>query len=217
MTDRTLQYLGLCNFGDQIKLDQQIDNPSELIAWSEEKFNYVRYNPRKPVERYGLSITSVDGALSGIPDLDSLYEYNREMKLLGDHKSITEEDITTLTPLYEHSEIKKICDYWAPDLMRSHIIRLDPGGYFPAHRDYHNIDGMYFRIIIPLKNCQYPEFTFMMEDKLLQWEHGFSYFLNTAKTHHLFNSSFNPTYFIVLNIRNTNESIDKVIKKFAKR
>ncbi|MBX3032387.1 MAG: hypothetical protein KF865_00555 [Bdellovibrionaceae bacterium] len=34
------------------------------------------YNPRKNIARQGLSLTSLDGGLGGIPDLDSLMEYN---------------------------------------------------------------------------------------------------------------------------------------------
>ena len=40
--------------------------------------NWVPYNPREKIERYGCSITSLDGNDSGIPDLDSVLEYNFE-------------------------------------------------------------------------------------------------------------------------------------------
>ena len=48
-----------------------MDAPS-FVAWTEENFEYVQYNPRKPINRYGLSVTSLDGGCSCIPDLDSL-------------------------------------------------------------------------------------------------------------------------------------------------
>ena len=40
--------------------------------------DWKQYNPRKPNNRQGLSITSLDGGLSGVPDLDSLFEYNKQ-------------------------------------------------------------------------------------------------------------------------------------------
>ena len=43
------------------------------------KDEWKPYNVRKPNNRWGLSITSLDGGLSGIPDLDSVYEYNKKM------------------------------------------------------------------------------------------------------------------------------------------
>ena len=42
------------------------------------KDDWKPYNLRKSHQRWGLSITSLDGGLSGIPDLDSLYEYNKK-------------------------------------------------------------------------------------------------------------------------------------------
>ena len=54
------------------------------------------YNVRKPNNRWGLSITSLDGGLSGIPDLDSLYEYNKDNNV-----EITNQDIKTYTSVYE--------------------------------------------------------------------------------------------------------------------
>ena len=45
-----------------------------LIMKDLEPFNnaWCPYNVKKPNNRWGLSITSLDGNLSGIPDLDSL-------------------------------------------------------------------------------------------------------------------------------------------------
>ena len=64
------------NFGDIIELDYQwyLDDPEKLISHP----GWVKYNPRKDgYNRYGLSVTSADGGFSGIPDLDSLREYNK--------------------------------------------------------------------------------------------------------------------------------------------
>ena len=37
--------------------------------------DWKKYNPNKLNNRWGLSITSIDGGLSGIPDLTSLRDY----------------------------------------------------------------------------------------------------------------------------------------------
>ena len=39
------------------------------------KDDWKPYNPKKPNNRFGLSVTSIDGGLSGIPDLTSLRDY----------------------------------------------------------------------------------------------------------------------------------------------
>ena len=75
----SLLYLTLSNYGKVIPLRDEIKDPNKLITWTEENFSYVRYNPSKDIDRYGLSVTSLDGGLSGYPDLDSLTEYNFKM------------------------------------------------------------------------------------------------------------------------------------------
>ena len=70
-------YQTITQYGDFIRLAFDF-NSTAYIKWTEENFDYVKYNPRKPIARYGLSLTSLDGGLSGIPDLDSLHEYNQE-------------------------------------------------------------------------------------------------------------------------------------------
>ena len=77
---KSLLYTSICNFGDQIPLTDQIEDSVGLVEWTESNFSYVKYNKRKNIDRWGLSITSLDGGLSGVPDLDSLYFYNIEQK-----------------------------------------------------------------------------------------------------------------------------------------
>ena len=67
----------LTQYGQHIELDVTTD-PEMLIAWAND-FEWQKYNPRKDVNRWGLSVTSSDGTFNGI-DLDSLYEYNKENK-----------------------------------------------------------------------------------------------------------------------------------------
>ena len=62
-------------------------NPQEVIkglqTFSQE---WKPYNPRKKIAREGLSVTSLDGGLSGIPDLDSIREYCiKNQVILGEH------------------------------------------------------------------------------------------------------------------------------------
>ena len=90
-----MDYQTLITYGSFYSLDLTMDAPS-FVAWTEENFEYVQYNPRKPINRYGLSVTSLDGGVSGIPDLDSLGEYNKE-----NNTQYTERDFETTTPVIE--------------------------------------------------------------------------------------------------------------------
>ena len=71
-------YQNLTAYGTMYETRYTMSNVDKFVDWTEENFDYVRYNPRKEIDRWGLSITSLDGGLSGTPDLDSLPNYNKE-------------------------------------------------------------------------------------------------------------------------------------------
>ena len=64
-------------------LEMQSFNANNLMNdLKQYKDSWKPYNVKKPNNRWGLSITSLDGGLGGIPDLDSLSEYNNRHCLL---------------------------------------------------------------------------------------------------------------------------------------
>lgn len=198
-----MSYNSLLSFGDLIPLKLKCD-VKKLFDETEE-FVYLKYNPRKNIERYGLSITSLDGSLNGI-DLDSIKEYNKENNTEYDELSFNK-----FTEVYNvSSEIQKIVEPFKDHIGRSHILSLQEGGYFPPHRDLpvYVEQQNSLRILVPLKGCNPPDMYFMYEDKPLHFEHGRAYFLNTNKSHNLF--SFKGSDMIVLNIK-TNEEVYKII------
>ena len=198
-----MSYNSLLSFGDLIPLKLKCD-VKKLFDETEE-FVYLKYNPRKDIERYGLSITSLDGSLNGI-DLDSIKEYNKENNTEYDELSFNK-----FTSVYHaSSEIQKIVEPFKNHIGRSHILSLQEGGYFPPHRDLpvYVEQQNSLRILVPLKGCNPPDMYFMYEDKPLHFEHGRAYFLNTNKSHNLF--SFKGSEMIVLNIK-TNEEVYKII------
>jgi len=179
---------------DYKKLEKQIHSNKKYL---------VKYNPRKNIERYGIPITSLDGGMTGIPDLDSLPEYNK----LNDTK-YTELDFKTPTSFYHKINFKDIIKPFEPWLCRSHIIILKPGGYFPPHIDSDGFTIDTFRIIIPISNSNYPKCFFMLHDKLLQFDYGFMYIMNTAIEHAIFSMDENIN--IILNIALCSDSVKKV-------
>lgn len=184
-------------------------NPDKFLKDIEIFSNdWKQYNPRKNIAREGLSITSLDGELSGIPDLDSFYEYNDEN---GTH--ITEVDITTPTPVYQYA-----LPYFEPfkdHVCRTHVIRLSPGGYFPTHRDSHKMGIKAFRIFVPLKNCNPDTMYFIMEDRMLHFEYGYPYFIDTCVRHSLFNMGTDYSYFIVVNVKVNENSIETLLEHMS--
>jgi len=198
-------YNNLTAYGTCSATKLRIPNPDKFVSWTEENFTYVKYNPRKDINRFGLSITSLDGGLSGIPDLDSLPEYNKEH-----NTQIHETHFNVPTPVYEYSGLKKILEPIKDHICRSHILKISPGGYFPPHRDYRRNVFSTFRLLIPLQNMNPPSSVFIIEDKIQHWEEGTMYFVDTAKMHYLFNAGFSPSYMVVVNAVINSDTVNYV-------
>jgi len=200
-------YNYLSVYGTVYETTHRLKNTSKFVDWTEDNFEYVRYNPRKDINRFGLSLTSYDGGVTGVPDLDSLYQYNTENKT-----SYEEYDFKTFTPVYNYEDLRNVIRPIESYLFRSHILKLGSGGYFPPHRDYRGMDIDSFRIIIPLENMNPPSFTFIIDNQIQYWNDGSLYFVDTAKMHYLFNANSNPVYMVVLNVQLNETTIEFVTR-----
>jgi len=198
-------YNTMALYGQQQKTRFYLD-PDKFLDWVYANHKFVQYNPRKTINRYGLSVTSLDGELSGIPDLDSLREYNQE-----NNTNYNEKDFKTRTPVAEYPELKTILDQFGDAVFRSHILKLDPGGFFPPHRDHKTPFVDSFRLIIPLQYCNAPYFNFVLDGKITQWDSGFVYYADTTKEHYLFNSGGHPSYWLILNVETSVKTVSKVL------
>lgn len=171
----------------------------ELDSFSNE---WKRYNPRKKIAREGLSLTSLDGGFSGVPDLDSLREYCIENRVRLSEMSFNK--WTFAAELF-----RPYMEPFMPHVGRCHVIRLDRGGHFPPHRDEPQVDVQVFRMFVPLKNCNPPQTHFMLEKSPLHFDHGRAYFINTCLEHTVFSCS--PSMFGVFNIEVNEETIRTLI------
>ena len=195
-------YSTLTRFGDYYPL--KLEHNTDGIIQDLDQFDWVQYNPRKKIDRQGLSITSLDGGMSGMPDLDSLYDYYSETGI-----ALDETNFTTKTPVYKY--FKQWLDPLEAHLGRTHVIRLNQGAFFPPHRDnkHSNIDS--FRLFLPL-NYKNSQNFFLLEDKKIEFKNGVMYFIDTAKMHTLFNTDEYPFYFVVANIILSKESVDATLQ-----
>ena len=160
----------------------------------------LQYNPRKNVARYGASLTSLDGKMTGVPDLDSLFEYN---KLNG--TTYTEKDFTVKTPLFDQY-FKFLDPYF--DFGRSHILRLGAGGHFPYHRDF---DTNTFRLIYTIAGCEPHNLVWILNDQILKLQDRRWYYVNTKMIHSVF--SFTGCDFAVFNVISNEKSKKSLIDR----
>ena len=166
------------------------------------------YNPRKHGGREGLSITSLDGGFSGVPDLDSTREYeeknNTILSEMMFNKKTQAANImeTYMKPFEGH-------------IGRSHFIKMDNGGHFPPHRDQMLPEVDTMRLFIPIKKCNPPDTWFMLEREPLYFDHGRAYFINTCIEHTLF--SCYPSLFAVFNIKINDETIKTLLANMQRK
>jgi hypothetical protein len=164
------------------------------------------YNPAKPnFRRFGLSLTSLDGGLSGEKDLTSLRELNRQLGTSYDEMAFRK-----LTPVYECCpSIRPLVDPFLPFLGRSHFLRFGVGGFFPYHRDSFAPEADTFRIFVPLHLGSARDFIFLLGNERLNLEPGRAYFINTRKEHALFSLEENSVH-LVLNVELNKECVEAV-------
>lgn len=169
-------------YGDVIPLKHVIDMGQlerELAAFTDK---WVQYNPEKVNNpRHGLSVTSLDGGMSGVPDLFSIYEWSKQTG-----RKVSERDFNVPTEAYYHCKsIHAIFEPFLPDVGRCRFVRFQPGGHFPPHRDgsvnYQIPD--YFRILVPLNRTGHDRFHFVHDGHLVEYEPGRPYLFNALKTH----------------------------------
>ena len=193
----------LLTYGDLIEL--KLDCNSKKLLEEIKDFEWKRYNPRKDINRYGLSITSEDGSLNG-KDLDSLAELTKETGTIYD-----EDSFTKLTDVYYKSkEVQKLIEPFKPWLCRTHFLNFRKGGYFPPHIDNRLVDKTKFiRILVPIKKIKPSYLYFIHDGNILNFNRGSAYFLNTNKQHCIF--SFNDDcIMLVMNLKATDDCIRKV-------
>ncbi len=198
------------SYGDIVELGFPVFDTFLYKKMLTEHSGWRQYNSYKNgYNRYGLSLTSLDGEYSGVPDLESLSEYYRDTG-----KLYYDKDFTVRTPLsYEIPEVNELCEFFGKDLGRSHFLRLDKGGFFPPHRDHDwHLPNETFRIIVPFYMFRPTHMSWIFDGKVIELRAGVTYFMNTTKEHSLF-SYVDGCIMLVLNVTATKETMEKLVKK----
>lgn len=189
-----LLYQSLTQLGNLFPLEFRFDQYAVHQDLEKYDSDWVQYNTYKPhINRKGLSVTSLDGKLTGIPDLCSLREYEKRTGI-----SYAETDFRKPTRVfYENPTMRKFLDLFRPWLGRSHYLRFGPGGYFPPHRDGAKQDFPdCFRLIVPLLNTNHTNFVMLLEEERIFLETGRVYFMNTLLSHAVFSFGKDVTLFV---------------------
>jgi hypothetical protein len=202
----------IVNWGEVIELDFPKWDLHKVMQVLDKHPGWKEYQPHKPgYNRYGLSVTSLDGGYSGKPDLYSLREYQ---KFYGE--SYNEMSFRKRTSIVQFlPELNEFLDFWEPNLGRTHFLRLDKGGFFPPHRDNGAIVAVpTFRILVPIHNFGINDMKWIQEERVLNLTLGQTYFINTSRLHSLF-SYVDNCVMLVLNVHADEQILSKMVKKIV--
>jgi len=202
----------IINFGNVVELDFPAWDVFKITNILNKHPGWKYYQQHKlGYNRYGLSVTSLDGGFSGDPDLYSLREY---YAIHG--KSYNELDFKRRTNIVEFiPELNNFLDFWEPNLGRTHFLRLDRGGFFPPHRDNGAIvDVPTFRILVPINNFGTNDMKWIQDEQMLNLRLGHTYFINTSRLHSIF-SFVDNCLMLVLNVNQSPEILSKMVKKIV--
>jgi hypothetical protein len=199
----------ITNFGQVIEFDFPHWDTLRAQSILDKHPGWVKYQPHKPNNRYGLSVTSLDGRFSGEPDLYSLRDWNQ---MHG--TNYWEADFKVRTNVVEFiPELNPFLDFFGNNLGRVHFLKLNAGGFFPPHRDNGAIiDSPTFRILVPINNFGKNQMKWIQEEEVLPLETGRTYFINTTRPHSLFSFTDDCTM-LVLNIIASNDILDKLVRR----
>lgn len=198
----------LSNLGNVVPLNLFVHFEDIKKTISAYKEHFKPYTPKKEgCNRYGLSLTSRDGSLADGTGLQSLYEYNKQH---GTH--LDEPDFRKWTPVFNDSlSLKSAMKPFHNCMGRSHILKLNKGGFFPPHRD---LLPRSFRLFVSLTSNSH--YIFTLDQKNISFEQNQVYFVNTVLVHSLF-SFKNESLFIVFNIDYSEEAVRGVFNNLGVR
>ena len=205
--ERALRWQSLVNLGNQVKLKWHIDHNQVEQQLEQFKDNWCPYNVKKDKynNRWGLPVTSHTG------DVMDNYHLNSFGYMQKYHDvEMKEENFNTPTEVYHAiPEIAKLVDVFSPDIGRVHLLRVDQGGFFPPHRDFHGTSPEYFRLLVVFGNCSPENYVQMLDGQPRYPEPGYVYFTNFQLDHSVFSFS-NNLYSLILTVK-LNERTQKLI------
>lgn len=207
--EKALQWNSLTNLGKTAKLKWSVD-PSHTQWVLDNKFadHWIPYNQKKDQvnNRWGLPVTSYTG------EIDDNYHLNSFSYMKKVHGvELKEENCTTPTPVYDElPEIAGIMDKFRPDIGRVHFLRVDQGGFWPPHRDFHTIAPDWLRLTTVFGKCKPENSVLLIDGEPTYFDPGYFYFVNFQLDHSVFSFS-NSLYLLVLTVANTEQNVNTIL------
>ena len=187
MNDDDKALLRLSTMSDWIEFPSfKKDKLLEELKPFEKDWKRYNYNTKKPNNRWGLSVTSIDGGLHGVPDLSSLRDWE-----IQTGEVIHNQDLNVPTDVWKKCPtLQTILEPWKKWLGRCHFLRMDRGSYFPEHFDINKEDYSYDEVrFVGFVKCNEYDFKWIYDDKVIKGNSGSLWYINGNKRHSVFSFS----------------------------
>ena len=211
MNDNDKALLRLNTMSDWIELNPGFKKDKLLEELKPFKNDWKKYNPTKLNNRWGLSVTSIDGGLHGVPDLASLRDWE-----LQTGEVVHNHDLNVPTPVWEQCPtLQKILEPWKPWLGRCHFLRMDRGSFFPEHFDINKEDYSYDEVrFVGFVKCNEYDFKWIYDDKVIKGRPGTLWYFNGNKRHSVF--SFKDDMILLVMCLKFDKNLFKKILDYGK-
>ena len=168
--------------------------------------DWIPYLPREGVtnDRQGL-------CLMGIPGDSHKDGLSMPEARTRHQKWLIETDFSEKTQLYHDLEtLHPMLDFYQP-LGRTHIVRVNAGGWFPPHKDYPHLTRKTFRIVAFLsQTTDFDNFEWHTDGKVWPVQPGRAYYVDTRKVHRT-HAWGNNSLHLIVNVPKTWENVIKLM------
>lgn len=207
-----LCYQKLSSLGAFFPLEIEFDGDMLRSELHQIQPSWIPYNKSKQwSHRYGLSLYSLEGEVSGEIDLNSIREWNSKHGT-----KYNEMNFRCPTKYWRAlNSISKPLEDISPFFGRTHLLKLDEGGIFPPHRDNYGKSAPSFRLV-SFFNCCPESLHLTINGERAHFLENRCYFMDTRKVHSLV--SFQPeSLILVVNVSICRETERLIIKKLLNK
>lgn len=125
------------------------------------------------------------------------------------NENLKESDFSHATQLYHDMTcLHDICEYFSP-VGRTYIVKANTGSFFPPHKDFPLISRDCFRIVAFFGDVK--NYEWKTDGRKLDIDLGFTYYVDTRKTHQTHMWGSNSSYHLIMNIPKTWDNVLKLM------
>ncbi len=204
----------LLGLGSLVEIPISLDNASLKRKLNEQSANWPAHEADGIYRsRASIALVSRGGEEFAPEAITSLSKYNAANKT-----NYVEEDFRTPTPFFKNTP-----ELWEPlkplseHFVRTRIVALNEGGYFPPHRDGYLPPDRYLRLLSVIgSDASADSVVFILDGQIRNLKQGQLYFFDSRLKHSCF-SFRSDVYLLIISMELSATSVGTILSMFAGR